>query len=91
MLILSRRCGEKIIIGNREVEMIVISFDKGQVKLGFEADRRIKVNREEVYIKMENEQQLVDVPPKIELEDTSIGKAANDAGKPSALKKLDDE
>jgi len=91
MLILSRRCGEKIIIGNREVEMVVISFDKGQVKLGFAADKRIKVNREEVYIKMENEQQLADVPPKIELEDTSIGKAANDAGEPDVLEKQDNE
>jgi len=55
MLVLSRRLGEKIIIGDREVEMVVISYDKGQVKLGFEADKRIKINREEVYVKIENE------------------------------------
>ena len=55
MLILSRRAGEKIIIGDREVEVVVISFDKGQVKLGFEADKNIKINREEIYLKIENE------------------------------------
>ena len=58
MLILSRRIGEKIIIGDSEVEMVVISYDKGQVKLGFEADKRIKINREEVFIKVKKEQQM---------------------------------
>lgn len=54
MLILSRRIGEKIIIGDGDVEMIVIAFDKGQVKLGFDADKNIKINREEIYLKIEN-------------------------------------
>lgn len=91
MLILSRRCGEKIVIGNREVEMTVISFDKGQVKLGFDADKKIKINREEVYVKLENERKLVNAPPQVEIEDTTIGEAANDAGESDALKELDDE
>ena len=56
----SRRCGEKIIIGDREIEVVVISYDKGQVKLGFEADKKIKINREEVFVKIENER---DFPP----------------------------
>lgn len=64
MLVLSRRIGEKIIIGDNEVEMIVLSYDKGQVKLGFEADKRIKINREEVFIKIKNEQQM-DIQPKL--------------------------
>jgi len=58
MLMLSRRYGEKVIIGDREVELTVIYLDKGQVKLGFEADKRIKINREEIYVKIENEQEL---------------------------------
>jgi len=66
MLILSRRCGEKIIIGDREVEMVVISFDKGQVKLGFEADKKIRINREEVFVKIEKEQKQPEVQPEIE-------------------------
>lgn len=54
MLVLSRRIGEKIIIGDGEVEMVVISYEKGQVKLGFEADKKIKINREEIHIKIKN-------------------------------------
>lgn len=82
MLILSRRCGEKIIIGNREVEMVVISYDhaKKQVKLGFEADKKIKINREEIHVKLENEQKPVDSSPELATENTTVAEAANDAG-----------
>ena len=65
MLILSRRAGEKIIIGDREVEVVVISFDKGQVKLGFDADPKIRINREEVFIKIQNEQRQTEVEPEL--------------------------
>ncbi len=74
MLVLSRRIGEKIIIGDHEVEMIVLSYDKGQVKLGFEADKKIKINREEIFIKIKNEQRPVEIS--LELDDAD---AANDA------------
>jgi len=74
MLVLSRRIGEKIIIGDYEVEMIVLAYEKGQVKLGFEADKKIKINREEVFIKIKNEQQQAEILP--ELDDAD---AVNDA------------
>ena len=68
MLILSRKLGEKIIIGDGEVEMVVISYDKGQVKLGFEADKKIKINREEVHIKIENERKQAEMQKQIEIQ-----------------------
>lgn len=66
MLVLSRRIGEKIIIGDNEIEMIALSYDKGQVKLEFEADKRIKINREEIFIKIKNEQQQTKVQPELD-------------------------
>ena len=57
MLILARKTGQKVIIGGpdkREVEIVMLGFDPktGQAKLGFAANRSIKINREEIYEKM---------------------------------------
>ncbi len=50
MLILTRRIGENIIIGN---DIIIRVLDiNHQVKLGIEAPREIEVHREEIYEKI---------------------------------------
>lgn len=48
MLIVTRRVGEKIIIG-ADVNVTIISVQSGQVRIGIEAPREITVHREEVY------------------------------------------
>jgi carbon storage regulator len=48
MLILSRRLGESVKIGD-EVTATVLSVKGGQVRLGFTAPRNVAVHREEVY------------------------------------------
>lgn len=54
MLILSRRIGETIMIGD-DVRVTVLGIKGGQVRLGIEAPREIDVHREEIYrrIKLE--------------------------------------
>ncbi|MCD6044897.1 MAG: carbon storage regulator [Gammaproteobacteria bacterium] len=53
MLILTRRIGESIVIGDN---IIIRVLDvKGQVKLGIEAPREIEVHREEIYAKIHEE------------------------------------
>lgn len=47
MLVLSRRRGERIVIGDNIV-VTVISVEGGRVKLGIEAPRNIRVLRAEV-------------------------------------------
>jgi carbon storage regulator len=47
MLVLSRRLGERIVIGDRIV-VTVVKLDHGQVRLGIEAPREIAVFREEI-------------------------------------------
>jgi carbon storage regulator len=50
MLILTRRLGENIVIGD---DIIIRVLDiSGQVKLGIEAPREIEVHREEIYEKI---------------------------------------
>ncbi len=47
MLILTRRAGESLLIGD-EVSVTVLSVKGGQVRLGVDAPRDIAVHREEV-------------------------------------------
>ena len=48
MLILTRRTGESIVIGD-SVLVKVLGIRSGQVKLGIEAPKNLPVHREEIY------------------------------------------
>ena len=52
MLILTRRIGESIIIGDN-ITLTVLGFNKSrQVKLGIDAPNEIPVHREEIFLKI---------------------------------------
>jgi carbon storage regulator len=53
MLVLSRKKGEKIMIGD-DIEIIVISSNEGRVRLGIIAPG-MKIDREEVYLAKQEE------------------------------------
>ncbi len=48
MLILTRRIGEAVMIGD-EVSVTVLSINGAQVRLGVNAPRNVPVHREEIY------------------------------------------
>ena len=48
MLVLSRKIGESIMIGN-EVMVTVVEFRGDQVRIGVDAPRSVQVYREELY------------------------------------------
>ena len=50
MLILSRRIGETVMIGD-DVTVVVLGVKGGQVRLGIGAPRQVPVHREEVWHK----------------------------------------
>lgn len=54
MLILTRKIGETIIIGN-DVNITVLGFKGNQVRMGINAPRSTQVHREEIYLKIQNE------------------------------------
>ncbi len=54
MLVLTRKLGEVIKIGDK-VKVVVVAVDGGSVKLGIEAPDEIPVHREEVYVKIASE------------------------------------
>ena len=47
MLVLSRKLGEKIVIGNNIV-VTVVKIDRNQIRIGIEAPHEVPVYREEI-------------------------------------------
>lgn len=54
MLILTRKIGEKIIIGE-DVVLSVVEVSKGVVKLGIEAPKNVTILRQEVFERVRDE------------------------------------
>lgn len=54
MLILTRRIGETLMIGN-EVTVTVLSVKGNQVRIGIDAPKDVQVHREEVYDRVQQE------------------------------------
>lgn len=65
MLILSRRPGESITIGD-EIKVVVLEVKGRQVKIGIEAPAHIPVHRLEVYQKIQEENVRAAVVPDLE-------------------------
>ena len=56
MLVLTRRVGEKIIIGEN-VTVAILAVKGGQIRIGIDAPREIQVHREEIYQRIQTEQE----------------------------------
>ncbi len=62
MLILARRIGESIMIGD-QVEVSVVDIKGDQVKLGIKAPTAVKVYRQEVYAAIQEENRAAAAAP----------------------------
>jgi carbon storage regulator len=54
MLVLTRKVGESVKIGN-DIELTILSIDGEQIKLGIDAPKEITIHRKEVYLAIEQE------------------------------------
>ncbi|MBV53855.1 MAG: carbon storage regulator [Coxiellaceae bacterium] len=66
MLILTRRIGEAVVIGD-DVKLTVLGVRGNQVRLGIDAPKNVSVHREEIYDRIAQENQ-----------DDNIGNRADD-------------
>lgn len=56
MLILTRRIGETVMIGD-DIQIIVLGVKGNQVKLGINAPKDTEVHREEIYLRIKKEKE----------------------------------
>lgn len=75
MLVLTRKPGESIVIGNG-IKLTVVTVGPGRVKIGIEAPPHVRIDREEVHARIQHEQeQATDVLAAVEA--TAAGTAVN--------------
>ncbi|MEO9656231.1 carbon storage regulator CsrA [Marinomonas dokdonensis] len=58
MLILTRRVGETLMVGD-EVSVTVLGVKGNQVRIGINAPKDVSVHREEIYLRIQKEQDEV--------------------------------
>ena len=54
MLILTRRIGESLIIGDKEIVVTVLGVKGNQIRIGIEAPKHVQINREEVFMRIQS-------------------------------------
>jgi carbon storage regulator len=60
MLVLTRRTGEAIVIGDG-IKLTVMSIGPGRVKIGIEAPTTVRIDREEIHERIRQEETSTDV------------------------------
>ncbi|OGO91404.1 MAG: carbon storage regulator [Coxiella sp. RIFCSPHIGHO2_12_FULL_42_15] len=55
MLVLTRSVGERLIIGDGEIKLTILDVRGNQVRLGIDAPKNIAVHREEIYLRIQEE------------------------------------
>lgn len=67
MLILTRRIGETVVVGD-DVFITILGIKGNQIRLGFDAPDHVSIHRQEIYLKVQDEKTM-----RLDSEDTVNG------------------
>lgn len=58
MLVLTRKVGQTIIIGNKLITITYLGGGESQIRVGIDAPKELSVHREEIYYKIQQEKEM---------------------------------
>jgi len=54
MLVLSRKCGERVVFPDQNIVVTLLEIHGGQVRLGIEAPQNVSIYRQEIWERIQN-------------------------------------
>ncbi|CAM4499795.1 MAG: Translational regulator CsrA [Legionella sp.] len=72
MLLLTRRIGEAVIIGDNEINVTILAIKGNQVRLGFKASKEIAIHRDEIYNRIQLEKHQANAVQALSIDESII-------------------
>lgn len=72
MLILTRRVGDAVVIGENEINLTILGVQGTQVRIGFLASKDISIHRHEIYNRIQSEKNHTNSEDALSLDVTII-------------------
>jgi carbon storage regulator len=72
MLILTRRIGEAVVIGDNEINFTILGVKGNQVRLGFIASKNISIHRDEIYNRIQRDKHQTNSEDALYINDEDI-------------------
>ena len=58
MLVLTRKIGQQVLIDNGSIQIKILKVNGGSISIGFKAPEHVDIDREEIFLKKLDQQQV---------------------------------